>query len=574
MNFNISTFKDFSSQEEWLNSLIADVGGLLRKVVPNEYSKITEGLFSSDNIHLLISAFTHKTYNPEIGTNLERLEYLGDAAMKSAFKEYAFIRFPGINETAFTEFDNVYLSNIYQADLLDNLNFTKYVRFSGYDRVIMTLKADAFESFCGFLMRAGNSLHGENTTLGLGHRLVFMLMKYIFDSVEFDMKRAAGNPKTLYVQLFSKHNTETIHTEDAGIYITKVKFTSANATTIGYNTKFGRDLNAYIKENYRDGIIGIGESYSKKRSETAAFYNAMMILDKGGLTNQKYDSLKRDRKLGGVPRDLQSSVNMKVKEAGYVTFDLNKITPKEDDDSGLIAWQLVGIKKDGSHDNLLTKTYSKTEDINDKRNFIDLMKSYLKAPSRLEVQTTRAREVFVTTYTPEIESQSSIPRPSPRLLTSTSEIEYVPPAPLPQTITSGALVSLGEPSELSKKPPIIPPEQLSSSLLTSPRGPSTRVGPPQLPVTSPRPGPPIFTRPGTSIGTSSIPGPLTSTRPGSLQVGPPSPTNIGPSQIPITPGAMLKSTGGQSISASSLGRLPPSSSKSGLSALTSTEFNI
>jgi hypothetical protein len=289
---NLIQAETSENEAKWQNALVQRVGSILERIV--QPSNLIDNMLSAENVSkLLVPAFTHETYNPNINFHGQRLEYLNDRSLKSIFSEYMYSRFPTIDESAFTEFENAYMSNKYQSGLADRLGISEFVRSRGYEKIELSLKADVFESFCAFVVRAGNSISGENSSYGLGFNFLRNLVIYLFNDVEFDIDRAAGSPKTRFDQLFGVRDAVQTHLNNDGTTTVRVILDNNKIRSIeSKDTETAKLIKQYLAEVLKSNIIGTGTSRSEKVADRKAFDLAMKTLRKAGLTNERYETIK------------------------------------------------------------------------------------------------------------------------------------------------------------------------------------------------------------------------------------------------------------------------------------------
>ena len=106
------------------------------------------------NIDLYIEAFTHPSYtNENVGSNYQRLEFLGDEVSKMIISEYLFNKYPNVNEGELTKTRSyldrgttqIYLAKKYHFDSLVRYSKGEALNTANHDKSL----EDVFEAFIG-----------------------------------------------------------------------------------------------------------------------------------------------------------------------------------------------------------------------------------------------------------------------------------------------------------------------------------------------------------------------------------------------------------------------------------------
>jgi dsRNA-specific ribonuclease len=172
MNNSILNLDSSIKPKDYDKRLKIFIRSLLSNLESNE--KLLNQLIDSN---LWEIAFTHETFNPNVGENYEILEKIGDAAMKLAFIEYLYERIEGIDESEISELQIFYLSKVEQSKLSNKLKLSDFVLIE-IKKTIHTAE-DILESFFGALFLTGN-----NIKPAYGYLLCFNMIVYLFDDIE------------------------------------------------------------------------------------------------------------------------------------------------------------------------------------------------------------------------------------------------------------------------------------------------------------------------------------------------------------------------------------------------------
>src|SRR5579871_5315706 len=197
------------NDSKWADALMKYLDNLLGKILGTTYTnKIKGGSSTMRDLYLdtksmamWIQAFTHNSFDLEKDKNYEGLEYYGDKMLKSVFAKYALDRHPNHTHSEYNEIDRINMSTNKQGVIAGKLGFTDHVRVDPLLKgQTFAIGADIFESFTGALAKISDSVMP-----GYGFMACYKFMTYIFDNgnvSQLELKNIAGNPKTIYVQIF------------------------------------------------------------------------------------------------------------------------------------------------------------------------------------------------------------------------------------------------------------------------------------------------------------------------------------------------------------------------------------
>ena len=163
---------------------------------PNEQRR--KLLLSGEAMTIWIPAFTHESYDPNVGNNYEELERLGDVIMAALFIYYLDKSFSGITRSQLSELKNRYLSKAEQAPIAQKLGLQNWVR-TPLDRNTHMFE-DLLESVFGALLKIGDLTFKT----GAGYVLCYNLLVNIFADIDIDLSYIKGHAKTQVKEIFEK----------------------------------------------------------------------------------------------------------------------------------------------------------------------------------------------------------------------------------------------------------------------------------------------------------------------------------------------------------------------------------
>lgn len=270
--------------EEWIVEFRLYIQSLIRMFCKGLSETLVEKLTEERFIPFWIPAFVHISVNPNVGSNFEQLEAIGDAYLTAQFKIYLALREPLIQELQLNERRSRYLSKEFQRLVGQKMKVEKWVVIRS-NHISESVKEDIFESFSGALGRVGDLL--IPTSGGLGSVLIFNLIKTIFDGAYFDDRYDYGSDITIADQLIKKWNLNkriTRSDEDQEKHITIYHFT----------TGFKEFLDSYSKvvdfdreRNFPNDELYISfESPIKEVSQRNAALRLMEKLEESKITRK------------------------------------------------------------------------------------------------------------------------------------------------------------------------------------------------------------------------------------------------------------------------------------------------
>ena len=153
------------------------------------------------SMQIWIAAFTHTSWDRNINQNYERIEYIGDRALKTVFAKYLYNKFPGINEDQLSKLDVYYMSKFRQSQISQELGLPEWLR--AHDGTTdIGVKEDLFESLFGAVMMIGDKIIGSDAGLVMTYNLI----SRISDELKIDFSNAMGDDKTQVKEILEKFN--------------------------------------------------------------------------------------------------------------------------------------------------------------------------------------------------------------------------------------------------------------------------------------------------------------------------------------------------------------------------------
>ena len=297
-------------------------------------------------------AFTHVTAEPSNGKNYETLEYFGDSVLDCEFAELLSEKMPEGSELLYTEITNAYTKNEYLSKVSDSLGMPSIILTKGMNEIDDRIKADLVEAFIGALVKAGNNINiNGKITRGFGYALASNFVNYIFGSLDLDVDKGRGAPKTNVEQIFTRFKIvkpeATFHRE-GGMMVAEIYL---NEDQINFL------ITAKIKipGNTKKLLIGTGRAREKNPAEASAFENALNYLDSIGANPKWAEDLKNAKEMNSIPKETRDKAFAKATRAGFVSMYF-MVPPKTNSPDGF-TMLLIGVYADGTRDTLLGKYY-------------------------------------------------------------------------------------------------------------------------------------------------------------------------------------------------------------------------
>ena len=319
-------------------------------------------------------AFTHESYNPNVGENYEELELQGDAVMMTNFYKYLRYQYQNnITRFQLSEFKTYYLSKPFQSKLARKYGLGDFVR-TRFTKTIHVYE-DIMESVFGALDDIGDKVF----KFGAGNGLAYNLIVYLFDQVEIDWNITRGNPKTQVKEMFE--NLGWVNPK-AGEVVPEHAIENDDGTTTFF-IKFPVIAIGQLKAlgvTLQTDILAQFTANTKKLASDQAYKIALNNLTRLNITKEWVKEVKERRELESPELAPYVPAAMKrLKEEGYVKFEwaqehmksLNKATNK--------FVQLIGVRADGRKAVLLMNT-EPTKDVIEAKQIV--LSHYAKGDAR------------------------------------------------------------------------------------------------------------------------------------------------------------------------------------------------
>ena len=160
--------------------------------------KALDKMVNEEAMKIWSIAFTHESYNPNVGENYEELELYGDEIMAACYVKFLMYNYPGFTRSEISNLRTHYISKPFQAPLSRKLGLGDFVRtrFSKSTHVY----EDVLESFFGALEMVGDKVFKFGTGMGLAYNMIV----FLYENVEIERVYSLENPKTRVKELFEK----------------------------------------------------------------------------------------------------------------------------------------------------------------------------------------------------------------------------------------------------------------------------------------------------------------------------------------------------------------------------------
>lgn len=298
-----------NEEKEWLDKLRKFLFVFLKNVEPDKV--LRNKLVNAEAMQVWKVAFTHSSFNPNIGENYEELEKLGDAVMrvhltKLLMEKYQHIDAKTISQVIFRE-----LSKYSQGELCKKLGLEKYIRTSL--RINISSCEDLIESFFGALLKIG-----DNIKRGAGYILTWNLTVELFNNVDIENTAV---PSITIKDIFEKLQLPPVNlikeNENENIKI----IIMLPIETINF---FNENKIKLPK------VIGIGIGPKKSEAAYKAYLNAIETLENAGVNIKWADEYRLNKDIENPEiSPYYSQCLIKVKEMGYTNFYIRIINSKK-----------------------------------------------------------------------------------------------------------------------------------------------------------------------------------------------------------------------------------------------------
>lgn len=277
-------------------------------------------------------AFTHESFNPNVGRNYEELERLGDAVMKNVFIRYLMTRFPNIARDTISELVNYYMSKAALSPIAVKLGLNNWIR-SAFDSSTHEFE-DLFESLFGALSIVGDQVFQR----GAGYTLSYNLLENIYNDIDIDLSVAKGHPKTQVKQIFEKMGWGTV-LENWRENVQGI----SGLMTLEFTPQALRDLTQ--RGIPLPAVISSSEGSTKKVAGDNAYSQALTYLQSRGITQEWADAQRGRREFNNPELSpYYPNAISRLRSEGF--SDMYFKTPKIR--TGGCNVQLIGVRPDRS----------------------------------------------------------------------------------------------------------------------------------------------------------------------------------------------------------------------------------
>lgn len=365
--------------EAWLDSFRSYIRSIISslvlsvEVVPeaekdNLLESLTGPTKANGNQNLLLIwrlAFTHESAAPDVQSNYDQLEAVGDRTLGAAFKDFTRQKYPRVTDKELTEYSSRYMSMEFQMPLGKKMHLLDWVILHPSVEPAEKMYEDLFESFCGALV-----LTGDAVKPGLGYLLVRNIIRSIFGSFEYDVELSYGKYITVINQGYKSHKWG----EEAEVPRPWVKdLDPPNVWGVTYNLTHP-DFIAYVKSEAQlrndvpppnfTGIKETGRGASKDEANENAANQVMERLHQLGITTA--DIVQPDvrrtffYRTDSEYRALADQAFSKARQSGISRLYITK--PKNLKES-VFYYMLLGVQADGVVAQLDLRSFSRSENV-------------------------------------------------------------------------------------------------------------------------------------------------------------------------------------------------------------------
>lgn len=352
---NIHMYKDIPKPSkglnvdspEWLAEFLEYIRWVLKKFISKD--EIVNDLLTTDyNVKTWIQAFTHESFNPDLTSNYQSLETLGDNTGGSSFIIYTYDHYKGnINPKDLTNLKKAVMSKQFQG-FVSKYTFGFRNWLLSQAKKDLNVDEDLFESFTGALHQTG-----DNTKYGLGMVLCRKFMKYIMSKIdiakiEIDESEPDQTLRQSFEQIkFSKDNIIENIKPVGEFYVASLTLSPA--------------LTTFLLENKinvpKSGPLTVNKNKTnKKAAEKAVYFDALKMLRNLGFTKQFVEKVREKRNI-----DALNELNEKLVKIFLGKIQRDNLDYEFEENVASKITQLVGIDKDGKRDILASVKNTSTD---------------------------------------------------------------------------------------------------------------------------------------------------------------------------------------------------------------------
>lgn len=339
----------------WMNSLRDHLYNVVLPLAEKD-DVLRAQLVDQNAMMVWMKAFTHESYNPNIGENYEEFEKLGDSVMKAAFIQFVMEKYPTAAKDQLSNLQMEYVSKPFQAKIANDLKLPLFIRSN--IKTDMSSAEDLTESLFGALF----TIADMNFRVGAGWVLARNLLINLYDSVDLDPNKVMINNVNRIKEAFEKFKWGTV----IGTTSSEGTFTTF---TIRIPSSAPNDLRA-VGITLNDTIIGVGKGNTKKVAKLNAYKVAVENFTKFGILSY-IDNLKKQEFNSPQFLPYKEKAFEKMRRQGLVELTYNTVKKAQ-----MVHIQLVGKMADGYMVPLLTTAIPSNENLDDGK--LSLIKKYVE----------------------------------------------------------------------------------------------------------------------------------------------------------------------------------------------------
>ncbi|CAK7994861.1 Ribonuclease III [uncultured virus] len=317
---------------------------------------MVDDFYSDANMEILATAFTHLSF--DYLSNYESKEFLGDQVLNTCTSKKLITKFPDADQEQLSNMLGVYKSNDIWQHMMARLKGVKeFIRMgaglvAGDDEI-----ADVFEALFGAVY-----LVAEKVVPGMGDSICRNLYEKFFHNFYFDKKHMAGNPKTVFWQMFEGSRFDSKKKDDIAIETPpkrKNKGQNVNEEWRGDLTvTFTELLRAYLNEvlpgknNNWSKMVFRAQAANRGTASTKVYDEVVAYLADGGMTPEFAGFLRVKKSIldSGFEREFEQK--RRDQKIDRVFFEKTKSSARD----GIIIHYLIGVYLNGEK-----KVLGKTE---------------------------------------------------------------------------------------------------------------------------------------------------------------------------------------------------------------------
>lgn len=350
-----------------------------------------------------------------LGTNYERLEYVGDVVVNREFPLYLLRIWPFLQQDELTQLKSHYMSNPRQAQYCENIGLDIFVQMAPGIPASRNVLADLLESFFGALYWVS-----EDIELGLGDRTCRQMMVHLLKDVHISPSRAVRDAKTFITQLFSKFDAGSVNAEEQEIkkpkkpklhrttevalqeqvgarqFFARVRLNKDQRTFLGDELKLIASREKYYNRYLGipiDEIIGEATRDQKRVAELDAYVRAKEYLNARGFDEDWIDRRKIEWDKEKLNPELVSEAQRLLSYyqkngVRFVSYRLNLSYKKKIDTIAYVS--MIGITAQGDEDVLAVVTTDREGSTSRNKAYETVLQKFI-AEAKAQIEETVAK---------------------------------------------------------------------------------------------------------------------------------------------------------------------------------------